>query len=149
VDRSGEPILGFNVGIASPAILMRPEAVVAYQDGIRAWDAGNPAVAEASFARAIAAQRPEVENFKNEAVRLMARVALANGSPERADSLNQIDFRMSGATSSYFGMAAQIAYALSDWARSRELAERCLALKPGDDEGTMVIRALDERAAGR
>jgi hypothetical protein len=149
VDRSLDPILGFNVDVARPAVLMRPEAVRAYQDAIRAWDADSLETAEASFLRAIDVQRPQVDNFKNESIRLLARVALARGELARADSLNQIDFRMSGSTATYFGMAAQIAYALGDWARARQLAGQCLALRPTDDEGLMVMRALESGGAGR
>ena len=124
-------------------MLVRPEAVRAYQDAIRAWDAGDLARADASFLDAVRAQRPPVDNFENESIRLMARLALARGNLLRADSLNQADFRMSGATPTYFGMAAQLALAAGDSARARQAAERCLRLRSNDEEGRMVMRALE------
>jgi hypothetical protein len=40
-------------------------------------------------------------------------------------------------------MAAQLALAAGDSARARQAAERCLALRSNDEEGRMVMRALE------
>jgi hypothetical protein len=141
-DRSGDPILGFNLNVADPAVVMRPDAVVRYQDALNAWTAGDLAPAEQAFFDAIARQHPPVGNFTVETARLLARIAYTRGQYERADSLNRVDFRMSGATATYFGMEGLLAMAAGDSARALSAAQRCLALRPGDDEGMAVMRAL-------
>jgi len=143
-DRSGEPILGFNVDVPEPAVVMRPGAVRHYQDAIRSWEAGDLGPAQSAFFDAIRTQQPPVDNFTNETVRLMARIAYARGRYDRADSLNQVDFRMSGATPTYYGMEALLAIAAGDTARAKQSAERCLTLRPNDDEGLAVMRALEK-----
>ena len=144
-DRSGEPILGFNVATGEPAVLMSPRAVRRYQDGIDAWTGGALAQAEQAFAEAIALQRPEIHNFTNETVRLMARLAYAQGRFGQADSLNRIDYRMSGPSPTYFGMEAMLAITAGDSARAAQAAERGIALRPGDEEATAVLKALGRR----
>jgi len=143
-DRSGEPILGFNLNVAQPAVVMRPGAVRHYQDAIRAWEAGDLGPAQSAFFDAIRAQQPPVGNFTNETVRLMARIAYARGRYDRADSLNQVDFQLSGPTPTYFGMEALLAIAAGDTVRAKRLAERCLTMRPNDDEGLSVMRALEK-----
>jgi len=141
-DRSGEPILGFNVETAEPAVLMNARAVRRYQDGIDAWTGGALAPAQQAFAEAIALQKPEIHNFTNETVRLMARIAYAQGRFAQADSLNRIDYRMSGPSPTYFGMEAMLAITAGDSARAAQAAERGIALRPGDEEATAVLKAL-------
>ena len=141
-DRSGDPILGFNLNVADPAIVMRPEAVMRYQAGLDAWTAGDLAPAEQAFFDAIARQEPEIGNFTAETARLLARIAYARGQFERADSLNRVELRISGPTATYFGMEGLLAMAAGDSTRALRAAEQCLALRPGDDEGLAVMRAL-------
>ncbi|MEP7028701.1 MAG: hypothetical protein ABI960_08905 [Candidatus Eisenbacteria bacterium] len=148
VDVSRDPILGFNVRVPDPAVLMRPIAVRHYQDAVRSWASGDLWPAQQRFFEALHEQRPPVHNFTNETVRLMARIAYARGSFERADSLNHVDYEMSGETPTYFGMAALLAAAAGDSARAVQAAERCLRLRPNDDEALAVLQALRPRGAG-
>ncbi len=148
VDHSHEPILGFNVDVSDPALLMRPLAVRRYQDAVDSWAAGNLGPAQSSFFDAIRAQQPPVRNFTNETVRLMARIAFAGGRYDQADSLNKVDFQMSGETATYLGMAALLAIAAGDSARAAQAAERCLQLRPNDDEAMAVMRALGRASGG-
>jgi hypothetical protein len=141
-DRSRDPILGFNLNVPDPAVVMRPAAVVRYQDAVNAWTAGDLAPAEQSFFDAIAEQQPPVGNFTVETARLLARIAYTRGQYERADSLNRVELAMSGRTATYFGMVGLLAMAAGDSARALEASERCLALRPGDEEGTAVRNAL-------
>jgi hypothetical protein len=141
-DRSRDPILGFNVNVADPAVLMRTDAVVRYQDAVRAWTAGDLWPAQQAFFDAIHRQQPPVGNFTTETVRLMARIAYARGIYDRADSLNRIDLQLAGPTPTYYGMEALLAIAAGDSARAERAAEQCLMLRPKDDEGIAVMRAL-------
>jgi hypothetical protein len=59
-----------------------------------------------------------------------------------ADSLNAVDFRMSGPTPSSYGMEAMLAITAGDSARAEDAARRGLALRPNDDEATRVLKAL-------
>ena len=64
------------------------------------------------------------------------------GLHARADSLNRIDFELSGRTPTYFGMEALLALAAGDSARAERAAQECLAWRPNDDEGLEVMRVL-------
>ncbi len=141
-DRSGDPILGFNLNVADPAVVMRPGAVMRYQDALSEWTTGNLAPAEQAFLDAVRLQQPPVGNFTCESVRLLARIDYARGLHARADSLNRIDFELSGRTPSFFGMEALIALAAGDSARAERAARECLALRPNDEEGLEVMRVL-------
>jgi len=142
IDRARDPILGFNVDVKDPAVLMNPDAVRLYQRGIDTWTGGDLESAQSAFAQAIATQQPEVHNFTNETVRLMARIAFTLGRFGQADSLNQVDFRMSGPTATYYGMAAMLAITAGDSARAESAARQGLALRPNDDEAISVLKAL-------
>lgn len=141
-DRSRDPILGFNLNVTDPAVVMRPEAVARYQDALNAWTAGALAPAEQAFFDAVRLQQPPVGNFTGESVRLLARIGYARGLYARADSLNRIDFQLSGPTHTYFGMEALLALAAGDSARAERAARECLTLRPDDEEGLEVMRVL-------
>jgi hypothetical protein len=141
-----QAVLGFNVGVRSPAVLMRPEAIAPFARARRIGARGDLAGADAALGRALEEQQPPVDAFAVEIVRLRARLAFRLGETARADSLNAIDRLLAGETASYWGMGALIALAGGDAAGARERARRCLELRPDDAEGLEVRAALD--AAG-
>jgi tetratricopeptide (TPR) repeat protein len=144
--RAGTPILGFNVEVADPAVLMQPAAVVAYEEGMAAWTAGNLARAEARLEEAGRAQAPVHGNFANEIVRLLARLAYIRGDSARADSLAEIDRAYAGESPAYLGMKALVALQKGDAAGAREFAERALRLRPDDADARRVLEYLAAEA---
>jgi hypothetical protein len=140
--RASGPILAFNVEVPDPAVLMKPDAVRVYQQGIDAWEAGQLETAQEAFAQAIRAQQPEVHNFTNETVRLMARIAFMRARFGEADSLNAVDLRMSGPTAASYGMEAMLAITAGASARAEAAARNALRLRPGDPDASAVLSAL-------
>jgi hypothetical protein len=139
-----DAILGFEVGAASPARLMQPMAVAALRHALAIGEAGDLAGAEDALVAALAAQRPALDAFTIEIVRLRARLAFEMGALARADSLNQEDLARAGASASYFGLAARIAARTGRSREAQQLAHQALTLRPGDPEAQ---DALDELGA--
>ena len=137
-----EPVLGFNVGVEWPAVLMKPDAVTGYEQAIALWSAGEMKRAEAEFVRADAAQRPMVGNFSNEIARLLARLAFFGGNYARADSLNRMDYAYAGESPSYFGMRALLSLQAGDRVAAKAAAQRALAFRADDPDGNEVMQAL-------
>ncbi|MEO6463301.1 MAG: hypothetical protein ABIP29_09520 [Candidatus Eisenbacteria bacterium] len=136
------PVLAFNAGVPAPAVLMRPAAVAAYEKAFEEWQRDDRTAAEADLEHARRMQAPVVVNFTKEIVRLQARLAFARGGWGEADSLNRLDFALSGESASFYGMRAMLALQAGDRAGAAAAAERCLALSPDDFEGRQVAAAL-------
>ena len=137
-----DAVLGFDLGVASPARLMEPAAVAEMQHALVIGEAGDLPGAEAALVAALAAQRPSVDAFTIEITRLRARLAFEMGVIARADSLNQEDLARAGASASYFGLAARIAARTGRPREAREMAGRALALRPGDPEAQGALQEL-------
>jgi hypothetical protein len=145
--RSGTPVLGFNVEVPDPAVLMQPAAVLAYEEGMAAWTAGDPERAEIAFERAARAQSPIHGNFANEIVRFLARLAYIRGDSARADSLAEVDRAYAGESPTYLAMKALIALQKGDAIGARDFAERALRLRPDEADARMVLDHLAAPAA--
>jgi hypothetical protein len=137
-----DAVIGFDLGVASPARLMRPGAVAAMRRALVIGEAGDLPGADTALLAALAAQRPTIDAFTIEITRLRARLAFEMGVLPRADSLNQEDLARAGASASYFGLAARIAARTGRPQEARELAHRALALRPGDPEAEDALREL-------
>ena len=136
------PVLGFESNRADPAVLMRPEAVAAYERAFEVWNRDERIAAEEALERARRAQAPPLSSFTGEIVRLQARLAHARGAWAQADSLNQLDLELSGPSAGYFGLRALLLLEAGDRAGAAEAAARCLAIRPDDFEGLTAQEAL-------
>ncbi len=137
-----DAVLGFDLGVASPARLMEPAAAAALRRALVIGEAGDLPGADAALVAALAAQRPTIDAFTIEITRLRARLAFEMGVLARADSLNREDLARAGASASYFGLAARIAARTGRPQEARELAGRALALRPGDAEAQDALQEL-------
>ena len=137
-----EYVLGFNVEVADPAVLLEPGVPADYDRALRAWAAGDLAGADTQFVATLAAQHVPVRNLTSEILRLRSRLAYADGRFARADSLNQVDRRVSGESASYWGLFALLRLQAGDRAGAQAAAEKSLRMRPGNPEGTEAMQAL-------
>ncbi len=137
-----DAVLGFDVDVADPARLMQPAAIAALEHGLAIGEAGDLAGADHALVTALEAQRPSINAFTVEIVRLRARLAFRVGAVARADSLNQADRAIAGESASYYGLAALLAVQAGRLNEAQVSARRALALRADDAEAREALAAM-------
>jgi len=78
-------------------------------------------------------------------IRQRARAALNLQQWARADSLNELDYRLAGGTASYFATAAALAFERGHVTLAQALARRALAIEPDHALARYVVQELGPR----
>jgi hypothetical protein len=136
-------LIEYSAGRPWPAVAIQPRALGLWRDAMDAVQDGRLATADTLLTAAIAAQPQVSEPFYASVSRTHARVALADGDPERARALNAVDRRHAGESVSTLMMDAWIALASADTAAARHAVERAWMRAPNDGE----VRDLAARIA--
>jgi hypothetical protein len=122
------------------AMVVEPKALDLFRRGMHAFLARDMRLADSLFLAAQEAQPPGSDQFYGSVARNRARVAFNLNEYARADSLNELDFRLAGPTPPYYAMVARLALLKNDRVRAITAIRLCLMYDPNDADGRLLAR---------
>lgn len=122
------------------AMVVEPRALDLFRQGMAAFLARNMDRADSLFVASLAAQPQGSDQFYGSVARNRARVAFNKEAYARADSLNEMDFKLAGPTPGYYSMVARLALVKNDRVRAITAIRLCLMYDPNDRDGLTLAR---------
>ena len=132
-------VLAFDPDSANPAVEIAPASLAAFAAARAEMAAGAPRPADSLYAEAAAAQPAGADAYRCALATEAARAAHALGDDERAQSLNDVAWRLGGETPAFLDMAATLALAHGRPDVAAAAARRCLELSPADSEAHALL----------
>jgi len=127
---------------ALPARVIEPQALELFSQAIDAMGVGNAAQADDLLAASMNAQPTVSEPLYASLAHNRARMAIALGHFERADSFNALDVRWAGPSGRAFAVRARIAAARGDLTGAERALIQSLTLEPGNPDAVELARQL-------
>lgn len=137
-----DAMVEFVDGAAWPAVAVEPDAVRLFQEAGVAMDQGELRDADSLLARAAAVQPMRRATLLSMITVNRAIVAYGLRDYHRADSLNQVAFRLGGEEHDCWALAACLALTRNDREAAREATRRCLEIDPQHPEGRKLAMEL-------